>query len=266
LAPTPAAATIADEVSIVLRRAFTVNLTEPERTQYDLQWQMFGIHVRVHPLFWIISAFLGWSTLQRGFPYLLAWIGCVFVSILIHELGHVVVGNYFGSRGHIVLYSFGGLAIGSSNLMNRWHRVAVSFAGPFAQFLLLIPIYFLALSISPSGRYRSYSPGVMEKSLEYLWWINLAWPILNLLPIWPLDGGKISRELFDWSSPRQGIRSSLILSAVIAGLLAFMEILALIGRIDLPLDMAPSPYMALFFGLFAYSSIQLLQQHQPPRW
>ena len=68
--------------------------------------------------------------IERGFEYLLIWIGCVFGSILIHEMGHVFMGQVFGAQGTIVLYSLGGLAIGSSNLPSRWQRIAVSFAGP----------------------------------------------------------------------------------------------------------------------------------------
>src|SRR5438105_4366565 len=114
---------------------------EPERTPYDWNWRIFGIPVRVHPLFWLISVILGWDTVHEGFQYLLLWIGCVFVSILVHELGHVFMGQVFGSPGYIVLHSFGGLAVGSSALQNRWKRIAVYFAGPLAGFLLYLPIW-----------------------------------------------------------------------------------------------------------------------------
>ncbi len=248
----------------IVNRDFAVNLVEPERTPYDLQWQMFGIHVRVHPFFWLVSAFLGWGALNEGFIYLFLWVACVFVSILIHELGHVVAGNWFGSRGHVVLYSFGGLAIGSSNLRNRWQRVGVYFAGPLAQLLILCPVVVLMLSSSPGPRYRGMAPNPMQEVLADLFWINLFWPILNLLPIWPLDGGKISRELFDWFSPNEGIRRSLILSAVVAGLLAVYELASVAGQSPLPFG--GSLYMAIFFALFAVTSIQLLQQYPRSRW
>jgi hypothetical protein len=90
---------------------------------------MFGIPIRVHPMFWLMSVILGYSTIQDGFEYLIIWVACVFVSILIHELGHVIMGRFFGADGHIVLYSFGGLAIGSNSLSSRGQRIAVSFAG-----------------------------------------------------------------------------------------------------------------------------------------
>ena len=87
---------------------------EPSQTPYDLRWRMFGVPVRVHPRFWLVSVIMGWNTVHEGFQYLLIWVACSFASILIHEFGHVAMGQIFGSRGHIVLYGFGGLAIGSN--------------------------------------------------------------------------------------------------------------------------------------------------------
>src|SRR5271166_4322717 len=110
---------------------------------------MGGIRIRVHPMFWLISAIMGWSSLDQGLEYLLLWIACVFVSILIHELGHVLMGRAFGYDGHIVLYSFGGLAVGSNAMPNRWQRIAVAFAGPLAGFLYLGLIIVGFLMINP---------------------------------------------------------------------------------------------------------------------
>src|SRR5205807_2354897 len=74
--------------------------------------------------------------MRSGIEYVLIWVACMFVSILVHELGHVIAGRLFGTNGHIVLYGFGGLAIGSSALTNRWKRIFVYFAGPLAGFIL----------------------------------------------------------------------------------------------------------------------------------
>src|SRR6516165_8553767 len=68
---------------------------EPNETPLDLKWRMFGIPVRVHPFFWLVSAFMGWSTLNRGIIFLVIWVACVFVSVLVHEMGHVLMGRLF---------------------------------------------------------------------------------------------------------------------------------------------------------------------------
>src|SRR5438045_291862 len=110
---------------------------EPTSTPYDLRWRMFGIPVRVHPMFWLVSVIMGANAFSQGVQYLLLWVGCMFISILIHELGHVLMGQAFGAYGHIVLDGFGGLAVGSNQLDVRWQRIAVCFAGPLAGFLFL---------------------------------------------------------------------------------------------------------------------------------
>ena len=71
---------------------------EPTPTPLDLRWHLFGILVRVHPMFWLVSVIMGWNSLIIGFEYLFIWIACMFVSILIHELGHVWMGQVFGAR------------------------------------------------------------------------------------------------------------------------------------------------------------------------
>src|SRR5437763_15143191 len=117
-------------------------LLEPGHTPYDLSWRMFGIPVRVHPMFWLVGALMGFDLLLpdaregNGVVRFLLWIACFFVSILVHELGHIVMGRVCGSEGHIVLYAFGGVAVQHRAIPLRWQRIAVSFAGPLAGFLL----------------------------------------------------------------------------------------------------------------------------------
>src|SRR5262249_22343115 len=149
----------------------------------------------------------------RGLPYLFAWVVCVFVSILLHEFGHILMGRLFGSHGYIVLYGFGGLAVGSSDLLRRWQRILVSLAGPLAQLLL----FALLWAVGPplvAGLEGKGAREFAEEILHQLVWINLGWAVLNLLPIWPLDGGKISRELLVALRPLEGVRVSLIVSLV----------------------------------------------------
>src|SRR5262249_7394009 len=124
---------------------------------------------------------------DNGVARLLVWIVCVFVSILLHEFGHIWMGKLFGTDGHIVLHGFGGLAIGSNALYSPWKRILVSAAGPGIQLLLWGALLGLLLAVQPAP--GSLHP-VVGEFLRQMLWINLAWPILNLLPIWPLDGGQ----------------------------------------------------------------------------
>src|SRR5262249_54958026 len=159
---------------------------------------------------------------------------------LVHEMGHVFMGRLFGTDGHIVLYSFGGLAIGSNALHSGWRRALVSFAGPLAQFLLLGVVLLVVWFLIAPAEFRplvtldrhvfgnflqlvhlSRQHLLVQHFFLAMIEINLFWPILNLLPIWPLDGGQITRESCLGLSRDNGLRVSLGISLVVAGLLAF---------------------------------------------
>jgi Zn-dependent protease len=249
---------------------------DANETQFDLRFRLFGIRVRVSPWFWVITAAMGWGggpQQEQDFLQRLAiWIACVFVSILVHELGHVLVGRLFGSEGHIVLYGMGGLAIGSNALERRWQRVAVLAAGPGAGFLLL-GVVWAAVQLA------GVSPGDLSPMARVAYgamiWINLVWGLVNLLPIWPLDGGQISRDLCSGLWHDRGVRVSLGLSAVIAGLIAAHALASKLSPayrervVQLVLDWGSwsrfllglgSWYVALFFGMLALSSWAALQQ------
>ncbi len=259
---------------------------EPPTTEWDLRWRMFGIPVRVHPLFWLVSLLMGQSALQQGVEYLLAWVACVFVSILIHELGHAVMGRLYGSRSQIVLYAFGGLAIGSNRLNNRWERIAVCLAGPIAGFLFLgvifgllwlrdpmiVPVYFsmacdffgIPIPLDQEAFVRFHEiAGPLEFSIVMdLIFINLMWGLINLLPIWPLDGGQVSRELCEMNF-RRGTVVSLNVSIVFAAFLSVCAILDKTGHPILPFRFG-TWYTALLFGYLAWQSYQMLQYAQAP--
>jgi membrane-associated protease RseP (regulator of RpoE activity) len=239
-----------------------VFLLEPQRTQFDLHFRVFRIPVRIHPMFWLISVIFGWSFLEDGLEYVLLWVGCMFASILLHELGHVWMGQAFGTSGHIVLYGFGGLAIGSNQLASPWKRIAVSFAGPFADFVLAaaagVVLYAGGESLVP----RMTEEPPLWFVLKILVWINLIWGLLNLAPIWPLDGGQISRDFLTAASPRNGLRISLGISFLVAAVLAAHCLMAMYHRPLFPFLPIGSWYSALFFALLALESFFMLQQVQ----
>ncbi len=264
---------------------------EPNRTPYDLRWRMLGTDVRVHPLFWLVSAFLGWSfyTMRGGgVGYLALWVLCCFVSILLHEFGHVLVGRLFGSDGHIVLYSFGGVAVGSSNLRPRWQRVLVLFGGPGSQLLLWAALWGSLYLLGAAG---VVSPGwaklttPLSPEAQDVWWpvdaraprplpilvimlfeINLFWPLLNLLPVWPLDGGQITREVCEGAWGSRGTTFALGLSLVLSGLLAAHCFLAEGGHRLLPKPVPKGDlYLALLFAMLAAGSYLALQEESQKR-
>ena len=102
-------------------------------TPYDLRFRFLDIPVRIHPLFWLMAAVLGFQ--ENNIPAVLIWIGCVLVSILVHEYGHGLMAKHFHGSPSIVLYGLGGLC-SSQEERTPGQRLAVLFAGPGAGFIL----------------------------------------------------------------------------------------------------------------------------------
>jgi Zn-dependent protease len=267
-------------------RVIAVFLTEPNRTQFDLNFRLGDIPVRIHPFFWIMAIVLGWNALEDGWQFLALWVGCVFVSILVHELGHVLMGRAFGNHGYIILYSFGGLATGSAGLRGRWQRVAVYFAGPLAGFILFGVVLVLTAVYAPArytalvddilglvgmGRgegFIEFRPTLVGAAIHDLFWINLMWGLVNLLPVLPLDGGQISREVCEAAVPRRGLRLALVISVVTAAAVAAYALATvLLQHPPLQHLYLGGKYTAIFFGLLAASCFMQLRQlsQQAPR-
>jgi len=246
-------------------------LGEPQRTAADVHFVLLGIPVRVHPFFWLLGIFLGMQLAKDGRPDLiLLWLLALFISILVHEFGHAMAYRYYGISSHVVLYHFGGLAISddvysahaSQQSGHQRNQIVISAAGPAAQLLLAAVVVALVRAAGyqlPSVRFLSdplivgSGPQIFNDSLQefirFLLIPSIFWALLNLLPIYPLDGGQISRELFMVFNAQDGIRHSLILS-IGTGILV-----AVYGLIH------SSLFMAIMFGLLAYSSYQTLQAY-----
>jgi len=246
-------------------------LHEPPRSPYDLMFTLGPFPVRITPWFWILAVILGRPTTSPPVELFL-WVGAVFVSILVHELGHALAFHYFGSSSHIVLYQFGGLAVPdgyagfsqrSSRSVSELAHIAISFAGPAAGFLfagaIIAAIHFSGhdVGVTREGGIPKLilpanlgSPN-LDHLVKVLLYINILWGLVNLLPLYPLDGGQISRSIFQIAAPAQGVQYSLMLSVVTGGALAVWG-----------LTRMGSLYMAIMFGLLAYQSFQELQARQ----
>ncbi len=213
----------------------------PEPTAYDLRFRFLGIPVRVHPLFWLVTAVMARS---ENLGPILTWIGCVFVSILVHEYGHGLMARLFRYSPSIVLYGMGGLCASESDRQTSWQRLAVLFAGPGAGLLLfgcmILGVTALGMPQSTLGR----------EIYRYMTFINFYWSLVNLLPIWPLDGGQITGVILTMFNRRKGMNWAHVVSLVTAAVVA-MFVFQRIG------DM----YLGLFFALFAVINFQILQAH-----
>jgi Zn-dependent protease len=248
---------------------------DPPPTQGDLHFTLFGIPVRIHPFFWIVGVLLiageifDARDLRTALLIFLPWIVALFLSILVHELGHALVMRAYGFSPWITLYGLGGMAsynpgqtYGARGAGTRG-QVLISLAGPGAGFLfagLVVAAVVLTghkVEIIPFG---GFIPLVVLREivgsaaftffLSDILFVSVFWGLLNLMPVYPLDGGQIARELFLHANPRDGIRQSLILS-IITG-----ACLAVVGAVTLKSLLA-----TLFFAYLAYMSYMTLQAY-----
>jgi stage IV sporulation protein FB len=200
----------------------------PPETQYDLRFSIFGIPTRIHPGFWIIALLLGWRNAEMGLTSLNV-LG-IFVSILVHELGHALAARRYGWPPIIVLYTFGGLAVYQPTFGHTRKRSAwISFAGPLAGFVLgglaygLKYGWVLCIEANQSWAvtlWNSDFGNVLDRASYFFIAINMVWGLFNLLPVHPLDGGSICYEICNARQLRSGqIRTHRIgaFTAVLAG-------------------------------------------------
>ena len=206
--------------------------SEPPSTRFDVRFSLLAVPIRIHPMFWLIVFLLGWNLTRVE---QLLWVGVVFVSILVHELGHALSARAFGERSHVVLYSLGGLTIPETETGTSGGRryAVIAFCGPAAGFLLALIAYLVIPQIG------STTSGLLGALHFHLVQVNVVWGLANLLPIWPLDGGQVARTLLTHFTPDRGYAVASVVSLVTAA--AIVLIAWQIGR----------PLVALFAMYFA---------------
>ena len=224
-------------------------------TRYDVAFSLFGIPVRVLPWHWLISVMLGWNLMndrENGPILLLMWVAIVFFSILIHELGHALAARLFGYDPHIYLYHFGGLAVFEPYRDYTTARsILITLAGPAAGFALGFGTLAGAL-IATGGRGWHFDHVLLDEAVWMLLWVNIFWSMINLLPVLPLDGGQVCRDVCLAASPRNGMNVALWISIVVAALTGFAA-WRLLGSL----------YMAIMFGFLV---VQSYQEYQARRY
>jgi membrane-associated protease RseP (regulator of RpoE activity) len=241
-----------------------VLLSEPPRSPYDLHFRVLGIPVRVHPFFWLVALLFGLGGNQEPVA-MLYWVGAVFVSILVHELGHALTARSYGWEPSITLHGFGGLASYRPTYHSTASQVLITLAGPGAGFLFAA---LIAALIAASGhhvtfdwhfgsllpiRFEPFQSDKVNLLVLDLLFINIFWGLVNLLPVYPLDGGQIAREMLELASPQDGVRQSLWMSVITAAIVA---VLAYTKLHDM--------YIAIFFAYMAYTNYRTLQAYFGP--
>ena len=179
-----------------------------------------GIEIGVHFSWLFIFALITWSLADSFYPDRYAgwttatywFLGAVsaimlFVSVLIHELAHSFVAKTRGIEVQgITLFLFGGVSNLKSESKSARDEFAISIVGPLTSAGLAVAFLVIRLLVADSN-----APGAAI--LDYLWFVNAAVAVFNILPGFPLDGGRVLRSII-WGRTGSLVRATNVASFV----------------------------------------------------
>jgi stage IV sporulation protein FB len=193
-----------------------------------MQLRILGTPVRIEPIFFLVAALLAASRLSEPW-FLASWVAVVLGSVLLHELGHALAFRRYGYAPSIRLHAMGGHTTANAPL--TWKQdMVVSLAGPLLG-LAIGGLVYAAGWFFPA----LHSTPFLSVVVSDLVWVNIGWSIVNLLPILPMDGGRVllaGLRRFDPSrASALAHRVSMVAAgaAAIAAMFARMPFAAILG-------------------------------------
>lgn len=214
-----------------------------------------GIKVRMHWTFllllvWVAASFAaagaGWAAAARGVGFVLA----IFACVILHEAGHALTGRRYGvETKDITLLPIGGLARMQRMPTHPMQEFLIAIAGPAVNVVIAAVLSIFVLVGYGVGVFTS-PPGLGTPFLVNLMWVNVILVAFNVLPAFPMDGGRMLRALLATRI------SYLRATQIAAGIGQGMAILfGLIGLLINPLLL----FIALFVFLGAEAENQLVK-------
>jgi len=207
-------------------------------------FRIFGVPVRLHFTFVLLVVFIAVSVLgsaQSSGNYALFLLGSL-VSVLLHELGHALVASRFGIRTtEIVMFPIGGLSRMERTLPPTT-EIFVALAGPLVNLLLAAGIFAYMLLTHETAfiKVADLMQPTSKSPLALLLYGNILLAGFNLLPAFPMDGGRILRALLSYIRPEEeATRTAAWMGRMLAISMGLYGLLA-------------PQFMLVFFALFIY--------------
>lgn len=172
------------------------------------EFNLGSVPVRIEFPFLLVAVLTG--ARAGSVLLLLAWVVVVFVSILIHELGHAFAGRAYGGQVRILLHGMGGLTYRTGRYLTDVEDIVVSLAGSITQIVVLgLPALFLL-------RTDAINSFTLHAIVSDVAWVSFGWAIINLLPLLPFDGGNIAVTLLRRVNGIDAVRVVRVISVGVA--------------------------------------------------
>lgn len=189
-------------------------------------FRVFGIQLSVHGTFLILMAYVGYEGWADGGVPGLLWqvllLVCFFACVVMHELGHSLTVRRYGVRvPRIMLLPIGGMAEMEQIPRKPSAEFLITIAGPAVNYAIVV------LLLPFTWRYSLGVDNILVYSaaelLTQLFWANLIMGTFNLLPVYPMDGGRILRSILAlWLPYLRATWWAVSITRVLAPLFAFI--------------------------------------------
>ncbi|HMQ58455.1 MAG TPA: site-2 protease family protein [Rhizobiaceae bacterium] len=176
-----------------------------------MQWsfgigRVFGSEIRIHLTFFLLLAWIGIAAFQQGGQQAaiesLIFIIAIFACVVLHELGHAVAAKRYGiATPKITLLPIGGVAELERMPENPREEIVVALAGPAVNVVIAAILIFI-LGASVSGDAMTALEDPRNNFLARLASVNVILVLFNLIPAFPMDGGRVLRALLAMRYPR----------------------------------------------------------------
>jgi Zn-dependent protease/predicted transcriptional regulator len=220
-----------------------------------------GIGLFIHWTFSLLILFIVYVNYKSGqnltqILWSILFILCIFSTVLIHELGHALTAKKFGIKTKdITLLPIGGLARLERLPEKPSEELAVAFAGPFVNIVLaFITSLFITLPNTPEEMIGQLENGVNANNFFLNFYlVNIVLAIFNLIPAFPMDGGRVLRALLSYKLERHYATK---IAARIGQVLA-------LGFIFLGFFSNP---ILIFIGLFVFMGAQIESEYTETKY
>jgi Zn-dependent protease len=206
----------------------------------------FGIDLYVHWTFWLLPLFFFLQNLSAGTAFaalMVAVVLTVFGCILLHELGHALAARAFGiGTRDITLMPLGGVARLEGTGSTPFQEIVIALAGPAVNVAIAFGMAagMFVVGIHPFAGLLSQTPTAWEFLLSQVLASNIALVVFNLVPAFPLDGGRVFRAFLEMFTDRltatewaAGVAKWLALGFVLLGIFGNPMLLLIAGFIYL---------------------------------